>query len=79
MFRRLMACGLLVCTVGCERYYRVSEPQGGREYFTTKVDEQSSGAIKFSDMRSGGRVTLQSSEVKEIKRADLPPELQKKS
>jgi hypothetical protein len=73
-----MACGLLICVAGCERYYRVSEPAGGREYFTTKVDEQGSGAIKFDDIRTGGRITLQSSEVKEIKKADLPSELQKR-
>jgi hypothetical protein len=70
---------LLVVCGGCQRYYRVSEPQGGREYFTTKVDEQGSGAVKFDDMRTGGRITLQSSEVKEIKKADLPAELQTKS
>jgi len=77
MIRWALLAGLIVCG-GCERYYRVSEPQGGREYFTQKVDEQGSGAVKFDDMRTGSRITLQSSEVKEIKKADLPADLQKK-
>jgi hypothetical protein len=77
MTRWAVLIGLVLC-VGCERYYRVSDPGGGREYFTTHVDEQGSGAVKFDDLRTGGRITLQSSEVKEIKKADLPPELQKK-
>jgi hypothetical protein len=69
----IVALGLIS---GCVRYYRVAEPSGGRVYFTTKIDDQSSGAIKFDDMKTGARVTLQASEVKEIKKADLPSDLQ---
>ena len=59
----------LAClTVGCgSHYYRVTDPASGKSYLTKKVDQTGgAGAIKFKDQRSGGRVTLQSSEVKEI-------------
>jgi hypothetical protein len=55
-------------TVGCSsHYYRVTDPSSGKNYFTKKVDEAGrAGAVKFKDERTGGHVTLQSSEVKEI-------------
>ena len=55
-------------TVGCSsHYYRVTDPSSGKNYFTKKVDEAGrTGAVKFKDQRTGGHVTLQSSEVKEI-------------
>jgi len=59
----------MVClTVGCSsHYYRVTDPSSGKNYFTKKVDEAGrAGAVKFKDERTGGHVTLQSSEVKEI-------------
>ena len=59
----------LVCLViGCSsHYYRVTDPSSGKNYFTKKVDEAGrAGAVKFKDERTGGNVTLQSSEVKEI-------------
>ena len=59
----------MVClTVGCaSSYYRVTDPASGKSYFTKKVDATGrGGAVKFKDERTGGHVTLQSSEVKEI-------------
>ena len=59
----------MVClTVGCaSHYYRVTDPGSGKSYLTKKVDQTGrGGTIKFKDQRSGGHVTLQSSEVKEI-------------
>ena len=75
---RWVILGALVLCGGCEHFYRVSDPSGGKEYFTKRVDEQGSGAVKFEDMRTGSHLTLQSSEVKEIKKADLPADLQTK-
>lgn len=59
---------MLCLTVGCSsHYYRVTDPSSGKNYFTKKVDEAGrAGAVKFKDERTGGNVTLQSSEVKEI-------------
>ena len=59
-------CGVTAVLAGCSNYYRVNDPAGTREYYTTDIDQTKSGAITFKDEKSGGVVTLQSSEVKEI-------------
>lgn len=57
---------LLLLAGGCTHYYKVSDPAGTKEYYTTEVETTGSGAIKIKDAKSGSTVTLQSSEVKEI-------------
>ena len=59
-------CGMIMLVAGCASYYRVNDPAGSREYYTTDVDKTKAGAITFKDAKGGGVVTLQSSEVKEI-------------
>lgn len=53
---------------GCSStYYKVTEPQSGKAYYTEKVDSiMGTGAVKVKDARTGSLVTLQNSEVKEI-------------
>jgi hypothetical protein len=52
---------------GCGgNYYKVSDPAGDRLYYTTEIDQSKAGAITFKDKKSGSKVTLQSSEVKDI-------------
>ena len=68
----------MVClVVGCSsHYYRVTDPSSGKNYFTKKVDEAGrAGAVKFKDERTGGNVTLQSSEVKEISEGEYDASL----
>jgi hypothetical protein len=73
------ALSLVALVAGCVRYYQVNEPNGaGTTYYTTQVDELGSGSVRFKDMRTGSRVTMTSSQVKEIKEADLPPDLRPK-
>lgn len=75
-------CGIAVVVAGCTSYYRINDPAGTREYYTTDIDKTKAGAITFKDEKSGSEVTLQSSEVKEISEeefnAAVKPE-QKKS
>jgi hypothetical protein len=52
--------------VGCASYYKVTDPQSGKEYYTEKIDTLSGGAVKVMDARTGSIVTLQNSQVKEI-------------
>jgi hypothetical protein len=59
-----LCVGLLV--VGCASYYKVTDPQTGKEFYTQKVDTLAGGAVKVMDARSGSIVTLQNSQVKEI-------------
>jgi uncharacterized protein YceK len=64
-----LCVGVLVA--GCSSYYKVTEPQSGKTYYTKKVDNLAgSGAVKVKDDRTGSVVTLQSSEVKEISEKD---------
>jgi len=67
---------------GCGgNYYRVNDPAGTKEYYTTEIDKTKAGAISFKDEKSGSVVTLQSSEIKEISKdefkAAVKPEDQK--
>jgi uncharacterized protein YceK len=59
-----LCVGLLV--VGCASYYKVTDPQTGKEYYTQEIDNVKGGAVKLMDDRSGSTVTIQNSEVKEI-------------
>ena len=62
-----MLCGLAAVVAGCGTdYYRVNDPAGTKEYYTTKIEQTKTGAIAFMDQKSGSVVTLQSSEVKKI-------------
>jgi hypothetical protein len=64
LFTASLCAGLLAA--GCASYYKVTDPQSGREYYTEKVETLSGGAVKLKDARNGSLVTLQNSEVKEI-------------
>ncbi len=57
---------VLAFASGCASYYRVTDVQSGKEYYTKDIDTARNGAVKLKDARSGSVVTLQSSEVKEI-------------
>lgn len=60
-------CGMAGLLAGCGgNYYRVSDPAGDRQYYTSDIDQSRTGAITFKDEKSGSVVTLQSSEIKEI-------------
>ena len=58
----------MLVAAGCGgNYYKVSDPATGRSFYSTKVKQTGkAGAVKFKDDKSGGTITLQSSEVKEI-------------
>jgi len=59
-----LCVGVLV--VGCASYYKVTDSQTGKEYYTQEIDNVKGGAVKLKDARSGSTVTIQNSEVKEI-------------
>ena len=64
-------CALMLTTVSCTSYYRVSDPAGTKEYYTTDIDKSRAGSITFKDAKSGSKVTLQSSDIKEISEDDF--------
>jgi hypothetical protein len=59
-----LCVGLLV--VGCASYYKVTDPQSGKDYYTQEIETLKGGAVKVKDARLGSTITLQNSEVKEI-------------
>jgi uncharacterized protein YceK len=63
-----LCVGLLV--VGCATYYKVTDPQSGKAYYTQEIESIKGGAVKVMDARTGSIVTLQNSEVKEISEKD---------
>ena len=68
---RLSPVLLLVFVAGCTTYYRINDHASGRVYYTTDYDRSDSGAIIFEDAKSRSKITLQSSEIREISRADF--------
>ncbi len=57
---------LVLLVTGCASYYKVTDPQSGKVYYTEDIDNVRGGAVKMKDARTGSMVTLQNSEVKEI-------------
>jgi hypothetical protein len=62
----LMGAALFVC--GCTSYYRVTDPTTGRQYYTTELKQRSSGSLTLKDARTGNIVSLQNSEVEQIRK-----------
>jgi len=73
-----IVCGMIAVLAGCGSYYRVNDPAGTREYYTTEIDKSKAGTITFKDEKSGSVVTLQSSEVKEISEEEFNAALKSK-
>jgi len=62
----LMVALVSLMVSACATYYKVTDPAGGKSFYTTKVDRSVSGTVTFKDAVSGSEVTLQSSEVLKI-------------
>jgi hypothetical protein len=61
----VIAASLLVGGCGSS-YYRVTDPSTGKEYYTTKVNQRSGGAVTLRDAATGDDVTLQNSNVTKV-------------
>ena len=67
--RRIALCSVLACLVGaggCGSYHQVRDPQSGKVYYTSEMKKRGSGAVSLKDGATGGQVTVQNSEVREI-------------
>ena len=51
----------------CASYYKVADPATGSVYYTQEVKREGSAAM-FKDGRSGAEVTIQNSEITEVKK-----------
>lgn len=71
---RLALCtvsALTLLVAGCTSYYKINDPAGSKVYYTKDIDDTKSGSIHFKDQKTGGVITLQSSEVKEISKEEF--------
>jgi hypothetical protein len=65
-------CGMAGLLAGCGgNYYKVNDPAGSKLYYTTDIEKTKTGAITFKDKKSGSKVSLQSSEVKDISKEEF--------
>src|SRR6476646_5306346 len=75
MLKLLLAVSILsgLMATGCSpHYYRVTDPQSGKTYYTNNVERVwQGGALNFEDALSGTSVTLQNSEVKELSEGEF--------
>jgi hypothetical protein len=62
----VVVLSLFLLVTGCATYYKVTDPQSGKVYYTEDIDNLKGGAVKLKDARTGSVVTIQNSEVKEI-------------
>ncbi len=69
--RYLGICSLFLFAAGCTSYYRVTDQATGRTYYTNDYDRTDSGGVVFKDAKTESKVTLQSSEVREVSRQDF--------
>ena len=69
---RVVSLCITLFFVGCSSpsFYRVTDLQTGKEYYTQKVDHLASGAVVVNDMLTDSVITLQSSQVKKISSAE---------
>lgn len=51
---------------GCTTYYEIKDPASSATYYTTKIKKEKSGTIMFTDEKTKGEITLQSSNIMEI-------------
>ena len=58
--KRLLGLGLLlIFACGGKAYWMVNDLNTNKVYYTQKIDNLSSGAVKFTDAQTGNTITLQ--------------------
>lgn len=66
-----LVLALIALVAGCGRYYRVTDPRTRDVYYTRDVDKRDSGAAEFTDARTRAKITLQSSVIERITKAQF--------
>ena len=65
----LILAGLVIS--GCATYYQVTDPVSGHIYYTKDIDRQKGGAVELKDAKTGDKVTVQNSEIREINKEEF--------
>jgi uncharacterized membrane protein len=74
----VIGLALLSAVNGCTSYYMVKDPGNDKVYYTTQIDRNKSGSIRFVDENSQSVVTLQDSAVTEINSEEFKANTKKK-
>ncbi len=68
----VVACVLTLAVAGCSSYYKVNDPTGDADYYTTKAKKvKQADAVELKDAVSGSKIILQSSEVLQIRKKEF--------
>ncbi len=71
-FRFFVAVVAVSLLSGCfSNYYEVKDPSSDKVYYTTKFNEKREGSVSFQDEKTGASVTIQNSEIREIKKDEF--------
>jgi hypothetical protein len=71
MRKTLAGLFVVAMVAGCTNYYKVTDPNSGKVYYTTELREKSGGAVQIKDASNGNDVTLQNHEVEKIDKEDF--------
>ena len=71
--RATLLLGVIVglSTTACTTYYKVTDPTTGKVYYTTELKHKDSGAATLKDARTGNKVSLQNSEIEQVKKEEF--------
>ncbi len=74
IFKRWLIGLVLVLGAGCahQTYFKVTDPQTGRIYYTRFIENYKGGLVQLKDGDTGGTVALQNPDVTEISPEDYP-------
>jgi len=73
------ALALGMCALAGCSHYKVTDPNSGKVFYTENVEKtRNQGYIKFKDAKTGGEVTLQSSDVQKISKDEYEAAVGKK-
>lgn len=76
-FFAIVLLASFLALAGCTTYHKVTDPASKNVYYTKKIKQQKSGAVTFTDDRTGTKVTLQSSEIQKIPRKEYKEAIKK--
>ena len=62
-----MMISILFCMTACGGgYYKVKDLHTDKTYYTQKIEQEESGAVKFEDSKTSNILTIQNSEITEV-------------
>nr|WP_320193936.1 hypothetical protein [uncultured Desulfobacter sp.] len=70
-FPIMLFFSISILLASCGSYYKITDPQSQKSYYTTDVDKEKSGAVNFTDEKTKEEVTIQNSEISEISKEEF--------